>query len=90
MSIRKSISGPVAALVGAGALFLAATTAQAAMSPAPTAQYSSPNVQLAWCAVGANIGPLGACVGTDHPYYGHSGYWHHHCWTNHWGHRICN
>jgi hypothetical protein len=73
----------------AGAMVLAATTAQAAMLPAPAAEYSTPDIQLAWCAVGAHIGPLGACIGGP-GYYGHRGYGHRHCWINRWGHRVCN
>jgi len=106
MISRKLMGGSLAALAGAGAMILAATTAQAAMLPAPAGRYSTPDVQLAWCSVGAHIGPLGACMGGPgygyghagyygHPdYYGHRGYYGHaayrHCWANQWGRRVCN
>ena len=89
MLSRKLRDRSLAALAGAGAVFLAVTTAQAAMLPAPAEQYSTPDIQLAWCAVGAHIGPLGACIGGP-GYYHHRGYWHRHCWINRWGHRVCN
>ena len=82
--------------VVAGAVILAATTAQAAITPVSIEMASTPDIQLAWCAVGAHIGPLGACIGGPGRYYGrpayysHPGYGYRHCWSNHWGHRICN
>ena len=51
---------PLAALVGAGAIVLSATAAGAAMSPATFDASSS--VHRVDCAVGAHLGPLGACV----------------------------
>ena len=81
MLSRKSRSGSLAALVAAGAMLLSATLSQAAMAPAPAATYAGSDIQLAWCAVGAHIGPVGACIG---------GYHRHHCWYNRWGHRVCN
>jgi hypothetical protein len=85
MLSRKLKHRSLAALAGAGAMFLAATASQAAILPSPTEQNSTPDIQLAWCAVGAHIGPVGACIGGP-------GYYHHyhHCWINHWGHRVCN
>jgi hypothetical protein len=78
------------ALAAAGAMFLAATASQAAILPATAELHSTPpDIQLAWCAVGAHIGPVGACIGGP-GYYGHRGYWHGHCWINRWGHRVCN
>jgi hypothetical protein len=91
MLSRKFMGGSLAALVGAGAIFLAATSAQAAMLPPPAGAYPTSDIQAAACVVGAHIGPLGACIGG--PGYGHPGYgqrWHRHCWINRWGHRVCN
>jgi len=83
MLSRKPKHRSLAALAGAGALFLAATTASAGMLPAPAEPYSTrPDIQMAWCAVGAHIGPVGACIGGFHRW--------HHCWINRWGHRVCN
>ena len=82
MLTRKLRSGSLAALVAAGAMLLSATISQAAMAPAPNASYAGSDIQLAWCAVGAHIGPVGACIGHVHRY--------HHCWINRWGHRVCN
>jgi hypothetical protein len=81
MLSRKSRRGSLAAFVAAGAMLLSATISQAAMAPAPAATYAASDIQLAWCAIGAHIGPLGACIG---------GYHHRHCWINRWGHRVCN
>jgi len=85
MSSRNLMGGSLAAFAAAGAMLLAATTGQAAILPASPGAYSAP-VHLAWCAIGAHIGPLGACVGG--PGWG-PGYYHH-CWHNRWGQRICN
>jgi hypothetical protein len=82
MLSRNSKSGSLAALAAAGAMLLSATISQAAMAPAPAAAYAASDVQLAFCAVGAHIGPVGACIGSYHRY--------HHCWYNRWGHRVCN
>ena len=85
MFSRTFAGGSLAALIGGGAMLLAATTAQAAMTPAPGANYSSPDVQLAWCAAGLRVGPLGACIaGGPGPRY------YHRCWINRWGRRVCN
>ena len=82
MLTRKLRGGSLAALVAAGAMLLSAAISQAAMAPAPNASYAGSDIQLAWCAVGAHIGPVGACIGHVHRY--------HHCWINRWGHRVCN
>jgi hypothetical protein len=64
MSHRQLTGVSLAALLGAGTLFVAVTGAQAGMSPAPVRTNSS--VQVVDCAVGAHIGPLGGCIlGTD-------------------------
>jgi hypothetical protein len=64
MFVSKSMSGPLAALFGAGVLFASIVSGQAAM--APTAPQATPNIHKADCAVGMRIGPLGGCVlGTD-------------------------
>jgi hypothetical protein len=84
------MGGYLAAFAAAGAMLLAAATAQAAIFPASPGAHLGPNVQLTWCAVGAHIGPLGACIGG--PGWG-SGYgpgYYHHCWHNRWGQRVCN
>jgi len=96
MISRKILGGSLAALVGAGAMLLAATTANAAMSPSPAARYSTPDIQLAWCAAGFHVGPLGACIaggpGWRGPgYYGRPGYWGPgHCWRGPYGALHCN
>jgi hypothetical protein len=79
MLSRKLRDRSLAAL--AGAMMLAATASQAAILPSPVAPYSSPDIQLAFCALGAHIGPVGACIGHVHG--------HRHCWINRWGHRVC-
>lgn len=75
MSMRSPVSFFVGAGV-AGAMLLAATAAQAAMAPAPLAQSPGSEVQLAWCALGFHLGPLGACfAGAPGPrYYAGPGY----------------
>lgn len=84
----KVMGGSLAALVGAGAMLLAATTAQAAMSPSPAARYSSPDIQLAWCAAGFHVGPLGACIAGGPGWRG-PGWGGRRCWINRWGNRVC-
>ena len=79
MMSREFIGRSFGTLVAAGTLFLAATTAQAAMLPAPVSAGS--DVQTVACLLGAHVGPAGVCIG---------GYHHHHCWINHWGRRVCN
>jgi hypothetical protein len=78
MLSRKLQNRFLAALTGV--TLLAATAADAAILPAPAP--SSSDIQLAWCAVGAHIGPVGACIGSYHRW--------HHCWINRWGRRVCN
>ncbi|MGO9741210.1 MAG: hypothetical protein ACLPN5_06795 [Roseiarcus sp.] len=85
MLSRKSTRGSLAALVAAGAMLLSATVSQAAMAPAPAPSYAGSDIQLAFCVVGAHIGPVGACIGQFHRYHRY-----HHCWINRWGHRVCN
>ena len=64
MSHRQLTGVSLAALLGAGTLFVAVTGAQAGMSPIPLRTTSS--VQVVDCAVGAHVGPLGGCIlGTD-------------------------
>jgi hypothetical protein len=82
MLTRKLRGGSLAALIAAGAMLLSATISQAAMAPAPGASYAGSDIQLAFCAVGAHIGPVGACIGSYHRNY--------HCWYNRWGHRVCS
>ena len=81
MITRKLMSG-FAAIAMTGAMFFVATSAQAAMAPAPTSVYAASDIESAGCLLGAHVGPLGACGG---------GYHHdRHCWVNRWGHRVCN
>jgi hypothetical protein len=88
MHPNQSFGLRAAGFVAAFALFAAASTAEAAMAPPPVSDYSNPNVQLAWCAAGVQIGPLGACVGGPGPYYHH--YYHRHCWRGYSGRLHCN
>jgi hypothetical protein len=60
MSLPKSMSGSLAAMLGAGALFVSVAASQAAM--APMAPHATPNIHKADCAVGMHIGPLGGCI----------------------------
>jgi hypothetical protein len=95
MISRKILGGSLAALVGAGAMLLAATTADAAMAPSPAARYSTPDIQLAWCAAGFRVGPLGACIaggpGWRGPGWRGPGYWGPgHCWRGYYGRLHCN
>jgi hypothetical protein len=88
MFSRKFAGSSLTVLFGAAAMLLAATTAEAAMAPPPGATYSSPDVQLAWCAAGLHVGPVGACIGG-----GPGPRWrgpYHRCWINRWGRRVCN
>ena len=50
MFVSKSMSGPLAALFGAGVLFASIVSGQAAM--APTAPQATPNIHKTDCAVG--------------------------------------
>ncbi|WP_158818974.1 hypothetical protein [Methylocapsa sp. S129] len=66
MSIRQLLSYSAATVVGAGAILASVASTQATMLP--VTHYAASNVQRVDCAVGAHIGPLGACViGTDNP-----------------------
>jgi hypothetical protein len=60
MSLRQLIGCSAAALVGAGAMLASATGAQATMLP--VSHYATPYVHQVDCAIGAHIGPLGACI----------------------------
>jgi hypothetical protein len=60
MSSRQWIGGFGAALVGAGAILASASATQATMLPA--SRFATPYVQPVNCAIGAHIGPLGACI----------------------------
>ena len=75
--------GRLLPVIGAAVLmFFLNLSAHAAMAPAPPASVSAPDVQLAWCAIGAHIGPIGGCIGGSG---GRS-----RCWVNRWGHRVCD
>jgi hypothetical protein len=86
MLSRKLTGRALGSLVGVGLALIAASSAEAAMSPSDGNRYSTPDVHMAWCAVGAHIGPIGGCIGG--PGYGPG--WRRHCWINHWGRRVCN
>jgi len=60
MFSRQITGVSLAALVGAGAILVSASAANAAMSPSVTQATSS--VHRVDCAVGAHLGPLGACI----------------------------
>jgi hypothetical protein len=96
MISHKILGVSVGATVAAGAMLLTAATANAAMAPAPGASYSNPNIQLAWCAAGLHVGPLGACIAGGPGYrYGYGwrrpGYWGPgHCWRGYYGRLHCN
>jgi len=60
MSSRQLIGGFTAALLGAGAILASAGATQATMLPA--SRFATPYVQSVDCAIGAHIGPLGACI----------------------------
>jgi hypothetical protein len=90
--MSRKLMSAFGAFLGAGALLLASSGAQAAMAPLLDAKVStSPDVHLAWCAAGLHVGPLGACLaGGPGPYYGpHYGPGWHRCWINQWGSRVC-
>jgi hypothetical protein len=91
---HKLIAGSLATIAAAGGLFLATASAQAAMTPFAAPQYSISNVQPVFCAIGAHIGPLGACIGGPGYIAPRAGYYAHpayrHCWINRWGNRVCN
>jgi hypothetical protein len=83
-SIR--LNGGARVALAAGALLATATFAQAAVLPASAPSYSPSDIQTIDCAVGAHIGPLGACIGGDDRDHHH---YHHKCWTNDRGERVC-
>jgi hypothetical protein len=60
MSSHQLIGCFAAALLGAGAMLASVSASQATMLPAP--RFATPNVQRVDCAIGAHIGPLGACI----------------------------
>ncbi|MGD1015264.1 MAG: hypothetical protein ABR863_02325 [Roseiarcus sp.] len=60
MSSRHFIGCFAAALVGAGATLASVGATQATMLP--VSRYATPYVQHVDCAIGAHIGPLGACI----------------------------
>ena len=87
----KSVGAPLAALGLASALFLAAGSANAAMAPSGLSQSSNPDIQLAFCALGLRVGPLGGCIaGGPGPYARPVGPGPRRCWINAWGRRVCN
>jgi len=83
----KVIGGSLATLVAAGAMLLTSATAEAAMAPTSSGQYAPPDIQSAWCALGAHIGPVGACIGGGR---GWGPGYRRHCWHNRWGRWVCN
>jgi hypothetical protein len=82
MILRNLIGCSLAALATAGVMFVTASTAQAAMSPAPASAYAATDTQEVGCLLGAHLGPLGACLGGEHR--------HRHCWIDRWGRQVCN
>ena len=60
MSLRQLIGGSAVAFVGAAALLASVAATQAVTLP--VTHYPSPPVRQVDCAVGAHIGPLGACI----------------------------
>jgi hypothetical protein len=60
MSSRQLIGCFAAALVGAGAVFASVGATQATMLP--VSHYATPDLVQVDCAIGAHIGPLGACI----------------------------
>jgi len=85
MASRHLLRCLVGALAAA-ALLSATSLANAAIAPPAPKQFANPEVQSVWCALGAHIGPLGACIGG----YGWGPRYHYrHCWYDHWGRRVC-
>jgi hypothetical protein len=80
------LNGGSRAALAASMLLAAATIAQAAVAPMSGSLYSTPDIQTVDCAVGAHIGPLGACIGGDDQDHHRD---HRHCWTNDRGERVC-
>jgi len=60
MSLRQLIGCSAAALVGAGAMLASVASTQASMIQ--VSRHATPLVQHVDCAIGAHIGPLGACI----------------------------
>jgi hypothetical protein len=60
MSLRQLIGCSAAALVGAGAILASVTATQAVTLP--VTRHATSSVQHVDCAIGAHIGPLGACI----------------------------
>jgi hypothetical protein len=80
------LNGGSRVALAAGMMLATVTIAQAAVAPAPGSLYSTPYIQTVDCAVGAHIGPLGACIGgEDRDHHRH----HRNCWTNDRGERVC-
>ena len=60
MSLRQLIGCSAAALVGAGAMLASVASTQASMIQ--VSRHATPLVQHVDCAIGAHLGPLGACI----------------------------
>jgi len=60
MSSHQLIGCSVAALVGVGAMLASVASTQASMIQA--SRHATPFVQHVDCAIGAHLGPLGACI----------------------------
>ena len=84
MSSFRLNGGALVALAVA-AMLATITIAQAALAPAPAFLYSPPDIQTVECAVGAHLGPLGACLGEHREHHRD----HRDCWTNDQGERVC-
>lgn len=66
MTFHQLVGGSTAALIGVGAMLASVGGAQAAMLP--PSRVATAYVQNVDCAVGAHLGPLGACIlGNDDP-----------------------
>jgi hypothetical protein len=93
MRLAQTISRSWMAATFVGAMLMGVATAQAGVMPAPVAPHANPDVQLAWCAAGLHIGPLGGCiVGGPNYYAPHPGYYYggpRRCWINPYGVRVC-
>jgi len=64
MSLRQLIVCSTAAIIGGGALLASVAATEATILPASLKV--TPYVQRVDCAVGAHLGPLGACIlGSD-------------------------
>ena len=72
--------------LSAGVMLATVVMAQAAVAPAAGSLYSTSDIQTVECAVGAHIGPLGACIGGEDRDHHRD---HRDCWTNDRGERIC-